>query len=87
MREYTMAEHTVKAGSVPEAGSANGEIVSAAYVEEYIAIESRRLLFVSNGYVEEFRKTKGGVITVKSTAGKAVCRVVRFTPVSRNGGE
>lgn len=85
-RAYLVAEHRIKAGHKTEPGTMDGETVSAEYVASYTAIEARRF-FIDLGGSEEMRKTKAGVITVKSTnPDRTECRVVRFTPVSGNGG-
>lgn len=81
MRHYLATERRVPTGGKPESGNMDGVVVSAEFVRDYVAIESRRVLLVHNGSIEEMRKTKAGVITIKSTdADKTACRIVRFTP-------
>lgn len=82
--DYLVTDHVTK-DHVLSTGRLDEEVVDEEYVRCYTDLEARRF-FINLGGHEQMRKNKDGTIVCKSTSpdGKEV-RVVRFTPVSRNG--
>lgn len=71
-------------------GRLHGKVVDFEFVQSYADIETRRF-FINLGGTEERRKSKTGVITIKSVSpaddnGVVEVRTVKFTPVSGNEG-
>lgn len=64
-----------------EPGRMHGETVDKDWVDRYVGIETQRF-FINGGWTEEYRKTRSGIITMKSTnAERTRVRCVKFTPV------